>query len=99
MPKTIKWSSYADNDFAKLLEYLESKWNNKVCLDFIENLDYCIIQIQKNLELFPVFNNELQIRKCVVTKHNSIFYRETSARIEILRLYDTRQNPDDLKFF
>jgi plasmid stabilization system protein ParE len=81
MPKTIKWSSYADNDFAKLLEYLESKWNNKVCLDFIENLDSCIIQIQKNPELFPVFNNELQIRKCVVTKQ--ILYFIAKLRLEL----------------
>lgn len=66
---------------------------------FIENLDYSINQIEKNPKLFPLINVELEIRKCVVTKHNSIFYRETNSRIEILRLYDTRQNPDDLTFF
>jgi hypothetical protein len=26
MPKSIKWSSFADKDLAKLLEYLDSKW-------------------------------------------------------------------------
>lgn len=99
MLKPNKWSSFADSDFTKLLEYLEFKWNNKVCTDFIENLDYCVAQIEKNPKLFPFINIEFQIKKCVVTKHNSIFYRETNSRIEILRLYDTRQNPDDLKFF
>ena len=48
--------------------------------------------------MFPLINESLQIRKCVVTKHYSIFYRETNSRIEILRLYDTRQNPENLKF-
>jgi plasmid stabilization system protein ParE len=57
-----------------------------------------LAQIKNNPELFPLINSELQIRKCVVTKHNSIFYRETNSRIEILRLYDTRQNPDNLIF-
>ena len=98
MRKPIKWSSFANADFANLLEYLEFRWNKKVCTDFIENLDYCVYQIEKNPELFPFINAELQIIKCVVTKHNSIFYRETNSRIEIFRLYDTRQNPEDLKF-
>jgi plasmid stabilization system protein ParE len=40
MNKPIKWSSYADSDFAILLNYLEAHWNTKVCLDFIENLEY-----------------------------------------------------------
>lgn len=98
MLKVIKWSSFADIDLSNLLEYLELKCNNKVCNDFLENLDHCILQIQINPDQFLFFNKELQIRKCVITKHNTLFYRETESRIEILRLYDTRQNPVDFKF-
>lgn len=32
MPKPIKWSSFADSDFTKLLKYLEYKWNINVCI-------------------------------------------------------------------
>ncbi len=98
MHKPVKWSSLADNDFAKLLEYLEIRWNKNVCVLFINKLEFCIDLIQKNPNHFPYFNSELQIRKCVITKQNTLFYRETFSRIEILRLYDTRQNPDTLKF-
>jgi plasmid stabilization system protein ParE len=98
MLKPIKWSSYADDDFAKLLEYLENKWNKKVCLQFIAKLDFCIDLIHKNPNQFRFFNKEFQIRKCVVTKQNTLYYRETNSRIEILRLYDSRQNPETLKF-
>ncbi|OAB28988.1 Plasmid stabilization system protein ParE [Flavobacterium fryxellicola] len=98
MHKSIKWSSFADKDLAKLLEYLDSKWNKSVCLKFINHLDSCITLIQQNPKQFPVINNELQIRKCVITKQNSLYYRETDTRIEILRLYDTRQNPENLLF-
>ena len=98
MLKPVKWSSYADDDFAKLLEYLENRWNKKVCLKFISKLDFCIVLIPKNPYHFPFFNKEFQIRKCVVTKQNTLYYRETNTRIEILRLYDSRQNPETLKF-
>lgn len=98
MRKPIKWSSHAEDDFAKLLDYLENRWNTTVCLKFISKLDFCIDLIHKNPNQFPFLNVELQIRKCVVTKQNTLYYRETDSRIEILRLYDTRQNPGTLKF-
>ena len=47
MHKSVKWSSFANADFANLLEYLELRWNKKVCTDFTKNLDYCIYQIEK----------------------------------------------------
>ena len=98
MFKPIKWSSFAEDAFAKLLEYLERRWNKSVCIKFINKLDFCIELIQKNPKQFPFINSELQIRKCVVTKQNTLYYRETNSRIELLRLYDTRQNPDSLQF-
>lgn len=99
MLKPIRWSSYAENDFAHLLEYLNSKWNKIICNNFIEIVDINILLIQKKPKLFPYLNKELNIRKCVLTKHNSLFYREKEDKIEILRLYDTRQNPNSLKLF
>ena len=98
MPKSVKWSSQADNDFAKILEYLENRWNNNVCSKFINKVDFCLELIQRNPLQFPVINPDLQIRRCVITKHNTLYYRETEFRIEVLRLYDTRQNPDSLLF-
>lgn len=98
MLKPIKWSSLAENDFANIVDYLEIRWNKTVCIAFINDIDFCIGLIQKNPKLFPIFNSELQIRKCVVTKQNSLYYRETNSRIEVLRIYDTRQNPDSLRF-
>tara|TARA_R110002072_G_scaffold48716_11_gene133208 strand:+ start:6320 stop:6616 length:297 start_codon:yes stop_codon:yes gene_type:complete len=98
MSKPVKWSSRADDDFADILEYLNNHWNASVASDFISKVDRCIFLIQQNTKQFPFINKNFQIRKCVVTKHNSIFYKETESRIEILRLYDTRQNPDTLQF-
>lgn len=62
MHKSIKWSSFADKDLAKLLEYLDSKWDNSVCIKFIINLDSSIFFIQQNPKQFPIFSSELQIR-------------------------------------
>lgn len=98
MLKPIKWSSLADKDLELLLEYLDENWNNKISLQFLLKLSNYLNTIQKNPKLFPFINENFEIRKCVVTKHNTLFYKETEKRIEILRLYDTRQNPETLKF-
>jgi plasmid stabilization system protein ParE len=99
MRKPIRWSSFAENDFALILEYLNSKWNKTVCNNFIEIVDTNLLLIQKNPKLFPFLNKELNIRKCVITKHSTLFYRDKENKIEILRLYDNRQNPNTLKLF
>lgn len=49
-------------------------------------------------EKYPEIHAPLRIRKCVLTKHNSLYYRITNNQLEILRIYDNRQDPDLLKF-
>jgi len=94
---SVVWSSLAENDFSNILDYLHCKWNNRVTNNFIDKIEYTIKQIQINPKLFPLIHNN-GIRRCVVTQHNTIFYRINNNTIEILRLYDTRQDPDKLKF-
>lgn len=63
MNKPIKWSSFAHNDLANLLDYLEAKWNKKSCLVFLNKLDFCVDLIEKNPNLFPFFNKKTWYQK------------------------------------
>ena len=98
MPKQIIWSPSAENDFAEILNYLSINWNNKIVNQFIDKLDDYLDLIEINPKYFPIINKGLNIRKCVITKQNSLFYRASKNKIELIRLFDTRQNPDKLKF-
>ncbi len=98
MPKDIIWSPLAEKDLENILEYLAANWNQKVIVRFLIKIDFVSSQIAKSPQQFPLINKKFQVRKCVVTKQNTLFYREKETRIEILRLYDTRQNPRKLKF-
>lgn len=98
MLKPIIWSPLAESDFDQILEYLYHKWNQQVTIQFIEITEKVIQKVAAKPKLFPVINKEEKIRKCVITKHNTLFYRETKTQIEILRIYDTRQDPDKLSF-
>jgi len=98
MPKSIIWSPLSEKDFTSILDYLQTKWNDKVVRDFIEMTESVIGQIAANPTQFPVINRKSHVRKCVITKHNTLFYRDRKEHIDILRIFDTRQDPHKLKF-
>jgi plasmid stabilization system protein ParE len=81
-----------------LLEYLENKWSTKVKDDFIKKLDRSIVRISKYPESCPKSSELEGLHKCVVTKHNTFFYLVKTEEIEIVTLFDTRQNPSKKKF-
>jgi plasmid stabilization system protein ParE len=98
MHRQIVWSPLAESDFAKILEYLNKKWDEKVTNHFIDLTEELIGQISNNPRQFPVIYKKEKIRKCVLTKHNTLFYRDSKSRVDILRIYDTRQDPETLTF-
>jgi len=98
MLKPIIWSPLSENDFENTLDYLDNKWGNKIASNFIELTENILNQIAINPRQFPIFYKRKKVRKCVLTKHNSLFYRDGKTQIEILRIYDTRQDPNTLTF-
>jgi plasmid stabilization system protein ParE len=98
MHRILIWSPLAEKDFVNILEYLHENWGEKVLENFIEITDESINQIIINPKQFPIIKKKEKIRKCVLTKQNTLFYNFGRQSINILRIYDTRQDPKKLKF-
>lgn len=98
MPKKIIWSSLSEKDFSNIMSYLNKEWDTKVANQFIDIIEEILEQISLNPKQFPLINKKRKVRKCVITKHNSLFYQDKKEFISILRIYDTRQDPEKLKF-
>ncbi|MFZ4799394.1 MAG: type II toxin-antitoxin system RelE/ParE family toxin [Bacteroidia bacterium] len=98
MSRIIIWSPLAESDLEGIIEYLLENWSNEIILDYVNIVDSLIAQIENQPKMYPIINKKLKVRKCVLTKQNSLYYRENKERIEILRIYDNRQNPKKLKF-
>jgi len=96
MPKQVIWSPLSEKDFEKIIDYLKRDWDNKVVEKFIDITDQLIYQISINPKQYPIINKSKRIRKCVITKHNTLFYRDRKDYIDILRIFDTRQDPGKL---
>lgn len=79
------------------MAYLSENWNIKIANEFIELTFNFVQQISINPKLFQIISKNEKIRKCVLNKQNTLFYREHNSHINILRIFDTRQNPKKLK--
>ena len=98
MPKQVIWSPQSEDDFSNILEYLKEHWDKKVVLKFIDIVDEIINQISTKPKQYARIQNRKKRRKCVITKHNSLYYRDRKESLDILRIYDNRQDPRKLKF-
>ncbi len=86
----------AEKKLEKLFEYLIKEWSVKAKKDFVEKLDSSIEIIKNQPEIFPESKKGKSLRKCVITKQTTLYYRYNSKRINIVTLFDTRQNPNKL---
>lgn len=97
MHKELIWSPLADDDLNNILEYLLSNWASAVAENFIDLIDNNIERVISNPRQFPLVYKTRKYRKCVITKHNTLYYKELDNSIMILRIFDTRQSPRKLK--
>ena len=98
MNKKVRLSPLAKNDLLDILEYLVNKWRAKTANNFLNIFEEDLKRIAAQPKQFPHFRKDLNISKCVVTKHNTLYFRESIFQIEVVRIYDVRQHPNKLKF-
>ncbi|WP_158837454.1 type II toxin-antitoxin system RelE/ParE family toxin [Polaribacter sp. L3A8] len=89
----IFWTDHAISELKETLEYLEYQWTERELRIFSAKLDHTITLISKSPEIFPSSLGKNGIRKAVIEKHNTLYYRINIDTIEILSLFSNRQNP------
>lgn len=91
-------SELAENKLLRLKDYLLEKWDKKTRDIFFQKLHDKIEQISLQPESCPGSNALKGLYRCVVTKQTTFYYRilKHSKEIEIITVFDTRQDPDRL---
>lgn len=65
--------------------------------EFITKLDKSIEQIATHPKSCPESQLFKGLYKCVVTRQTSLYYRTGKEEIEVITLFDNRQDPSKLK--
>lgn len=96
MSRKVFVSKTAKRKLNSLFEYLVIEWSVKTKKDFVKKLDDSIEIIRNQPEIFPKSKKGNNLRKCVVTKQTTLYYRFNAEKIHIVTLFDTRQHPNKL---
>ena len=92
-------SELAESKLLKLSEYFLEHQDLKTRNKFIKKLSNKIKQISLQPDSCPKSSELKGLYKCVVTKQTTFYYRISieSKEIEIITIFDIRQDPDKLK--
>ena len=99
MALEIEWTSEAERNLTAILDYLEQKWSNREISNFAKKLESSLQHISQHPAIFPLYDKEKNVRRCVLSPQTTIYYHEVpfEHKIVIITLFDNRQNPEKLK--
>lgn len=90
------WSDEAIFNLRSIIEYLENRWTKKEIRKFAKLLDKQLKLIQSNPYLFAEGINSNGLRKSVLSRQTTIYYRLSGEEIRIITLFDNKQNQNKL---
>ena len=93
----VVWTTDAEDTYEQNIAYLQDEWDDFVISTFIENTDEAIAYIVDNPALYPFYDKKNKIRRCVIVKQISLYYKITETNIELLLFWNNYQNPKKLK--
>jgi plasmid stabilization system protein ParE len=98
MKSTYKliWSDEALNNLKYIIDYLENRWTKREIKKFALLLDKQLKLIEDNPFLFAESDKSNGLRKSVLSKQTTIYYRIIGYEIRIITLFDNRQTPKTL---
>jgi plasmid stabilization system protein ParE len=93
----LLWSYRALADLQNIISHLTENWTSKEIQNFARRLDKRIDLITANPGLFPKTTKRKNVRRSVLTKQTVIYYETKENIINIVTLFDPRQNPKKLR--
>ncbi len=96
----ISWTPTARRTYFKVLDYLAENWTKREVAHFISEVESLLNQITNNPEMFQASRKKKSVRKALITKHNTLYYRikPRKKELELITFWDNRQNPNKFTY-
>ena len=92
----IFWTPNAKKELEKTLEYLEKNFTDRELKKLAVKIEEITELISHNPHIFPLSDNK-KVRKTVILKFNTMYYRVLNEDVEILSFFSNRQSPTKRK--
>ena len=91
------WTEEALNGLKEIIDYLERKFSEKDVKKFVKKFDKQIEIIKSKPETFSFSPKSKTVRRAIVAKLTSIYYRIDGDVINLVTIYDNRKDPKNLR--
>jgi len=93
----ILWTDFALIELEATIEYLLEKWTEKELESLALKIEEALELISMNPNLFQFSDVKKGIRRVVIAKYNTMYYRTKEDSVEIISFFSNRQNPSRRK--
>ncbi len=93
MAKEVILTPTAEANYENITDYLLGEWEVSILNNFIDRFDQVMTTLSKDPGRFPLVDKNNSVQRCIITKHNIVYFTETEHNIKILTIFDTRQDP------
>ena len=96
----IIWLPKAQSSFKNIADYLIENWTEKEVNKFVGETNKLLETIKNQPKTFVATEKDKDVRKGLVNKHVSLFYKIKPRKklIELLLFWDNRRNPKKRRY-
>ena len=91
----VVWTQKAEQDYYDQIDTLLERWNETVAESFVDRVFETIDHIVAHPQMYALTDYR-SIRKAVLNKHISLFYRVEEQKIVLLRFWPNQRDPKKL---
>ncbi len=95
----IVWTQFAKITYFEIIENLQARWTKNEVKEFHELTTSILAKIKSQQVDFPTINTEFGIKKAIIHKNVSLYFKEETHNkiIYLIVFFNNRMNPKTLK--
>ncbi|HLA96157.1 MAG TPA: type II toxin-antitoxin system RelE/ParE family toxin [Pyrinomonadaceae bacterium] len=96
----VAWTDHALEELSQTFKYLQLNFSEKEISRLAYKIESVISYISKYPKLYPESSQQKGVRRAVIAKFNTLYYRINANKhqIEILSFFSNREDPQKLEF-
>lgn len=96
----VVWTDHALDELSRTIRYLQLNFTEREINRLANKIEAVIRNISTFPKLYPESTKQKGVRRAVVARYNTLYYRIHFGRkqIEIVSFFSNRQDPNSLEF-
>ena len=98
MSYPVRYSNRAYAEYESILQYVSDNFGILKAFEVDAHFDGIIKQIASSPEMYPSSPKYREIRRCVISRQTSLYYRFSEEFVELISFRANRMNSDSFDF-